>query len=400
MKSALIVLLTVLLAGAPSGYAAVKKQASPVPLVDVSLAADLSAYLKDICDWVMTLDVGSGMLKNTKDTEWSVFINGNFARLLAAGHRIFGEKTYLDEAMRWADTFFQQQQLVITPTLAESGFWGDRGQTGNPYLADAGTAATALAVCSRLADPGRQALYLTAMNRYARYLREGCLRDPQGKGRQPSTGWIIASGDHRGALGCGYYEGHLSVAPYTIATAITGGAFFSELYSLTDRVEFKETAMQAVQWLFQIRKPSGEIPYVLDGKFPYTEDFPLDTMTYSTEAFVASHTLLADETFRAALIRDIKPSIDWLLRTQNRDGSWGELRSQDQQRSPGVVTLLAWYYRSGNPDPRIAKAVRQYCRFLLNPENSRAYGVKELVRTTGFVGLVIADLLKPGVTFN
>lgn len=400
MKSVWIILLVASLAGAPSGYAAVKKQVRPVPLVDVQLAADLSPYLKNICDWVMTLDVGSGMLKNTKDTEWSVFINGNFARLLAAGYRISGEKSYLDEALRWADTFYQQQQLVITPVLTESGFWGDRGQTGNPYLADAGTASTTLAVCYRLADPGRQALYLNAMNRYARYIRDGCLHDPQGKGRQPSPGWVIASGDHRGALGCGYYEGHLSMAPYTIATAITGGAFFSELYALTGRAELKETAVQAVQWLFKVRKPSGEIPYVLDGKFPYTEDYPLDTMTYSMEAFVAGYTLITDEAFRAALLRDIAPSIEWLLRTQNRDGSWGELRSQDQQRSPGVVTLLAWYYRSGNPDPRIVKAVRQYCRFLLNPENSKAYGVKELVRTTGFVGLVVADLLKPGVTFN
>jgi hypothetical protein len=400
MKSVWIILLMVALAGAPSGYAAVHKQPRPLPLVDVPLATDLSVYLKDVCDWVMTLDVGSGALKNTKDTGWSVFINGNFARLLAAGHRIFGEKVYLDESLRWADTFYQQQQLAITPGLTESGFWGDRGQTGNPYLADAGTASTAMAVCYRLADPGRQKLYLNAMNRYARYIREGCLRDPQGKERQPSAGWVIASGDHRGALGCGYYEGHLSVEPYTIATAITGGAFFSELFSLTGRSEFKETAIQAVQWLFKVRKPSGEIPYVLDGKFPYTEEYPLDTMTYSMEAFVASHTLIADEAFRAALVRDIAPSIEWLLRTQNRDGSWGELRSQDQQRSPGVVTLLAWYYRSGNPDPRIVKAVRQYCRFLLHPENSKAYGVKELVRTTGFVGLVVAELLKPGVTFN
>ncbi len=400
MKTALIALIMISFVCAPAGFAAAKKPARPVPLIDIQMAADLSAYLKDICGWVMTLDVGGGMLKNTKDTEWSVFINGNFARLLAAGHRIFGEASYRDEALRWADTFYQQQQLAMTPKLEESGFWGDRGQTGNPYLADAGTASTALAVCSRLADPGRQALYLNAMNRYARYIREGCLRDPQGKGRQPSAGWVIASGDHRGALGCGYYEGHLSLEPYTIATAITGGAFFSELYSLTGRPEFKETATEAVRWLFRIRNPSGEIPYVLDGKFPYANEWPLDTMTYSAEGIVGSHVLIADEAFRAELIRDVKPSVEWLLRTQNRDGSWGELRSQDQQRSPGVVTLLAWYYRSGNPDPRIAKAVRQYCRFLLHPENSKAYGVKELVRTTGFVGLVVADLLKPGVTFN
>ncbi len=37
--------------------------------------------------------------------------------------------------------------------------------------------------------------------------------------------------------------------------------------------------------------------------------------------------------------------------------------------------------------------------FLLDPETSAAYGVKELVRTSGFVGLALADLLQPDCTF-
>jgi hypothetical protein len=93
------------------------------------------------------------------------------------------------------------------------------------------------------------------------------------------------------------------------------------------------------------------------------------------------------------------PCVEWLLRTQNPDGSWGAPQSYDQQRSPGVVTMLVWHYRAAKPDPRIARAVRRYCQFLLTPANSRAYGVKQLVRTSGFVGLAVADLLQPGVTF-
>jgi hypothetical protein len=92
-------------------------------------------------------------------------------------------------------------------------------------------------------------------------------------------------------------------------------------------------------------------------------------------------------------------NVEWLLRSQNPDGNWGAPESYDQQRSPGVVTVLAWHYRAGKPDPRIAQAVRRYCQFLLVPANSRAYGVKQLVRTSGFVGLAVADLLQPGVTF-
>jgi hypothetical protein len=43
--------------------------------------------------------------------------------------------------------------------------------------------------------------------------------------------------------------------------------------------------------------------------------------------------------------------------------------------------------------------VRKYCRFLLNPENSKKYGVKELIRTTGFVGLAVADVIQAGSIF-
>jgi len=41
----------------------------------------------------------------------------------------------------------------------------------------------------------------------------------------------------------------------------------------------------------------------------------------------------------------------------------------------------------------------RYSQFLLAPEYSKAYGVKQLVRTSGFVGLAVADLIQPGVTF-
>ena len=57
-------------------------------LVDDDTRQQLTTYLTDLCDWIMTLDVGSGDLKGTADTEWSIFINGNLARTLLAAHKI------------------------------------------------------------------------------------------------------------------------------------------------------------------------------------------------------------------------------------------------------------------------------------------------------------------------
>ena len=175
--------------------------------------ADLEAYLKDLCDWTLTLDVGSGALKNTKDTPWSIFINGNLARVLMAGYQITRNQAYLDEALRWADTFVQQQRIVITSAGEEGGYWADAGPTGNIYFGDAGTAATALAMACRFAPPARQQIYQRAMDRYVRFVRQGSIDDPQAKGRGATTTWFVEDPAAQGAIGTGYYKGHLSKHP-------------------------------------------------------------------------------------------------------------------------------------------------------------------------------------------
>ncbi len=368
------------------------------PLLDEELRTQLLAYHADLCDWAMTLDVGSGMLKNTTDTPWSIFINGNFARMLLAGARLHGKAEYEAEALRWCDTFVGQQQLVTTSTGETGGYWGDHGPTGNLYLADSGTAATALALVARHVQGERRERYQQALQRFAVFVHTGCREDPQGQGRQASSGWVIGEGPDAGALGCGYYNGHLSTAPYTIATAVNGGAFMALLYSLTGDERLRQTATGAVRWILSKRLPDGRLPYLLDGQ--PSDDWPLDTITYCAEALVAVPTHVDDAALRQQVGEGAKPVVEWLLRTQNEDGSWGAARSADQQRSPGVVTLLAWYYRNAEADVRVGEAIRRYCRFLLEPARSENYGIKSLVRTTGFVGLTLAELLEPGITFE
>lgn len=368
-------------------------------IVDAGSAARLLAWLRDAGEWIVGLDPGSGILKNTADTPDSIFINGNFARLLMALHRLTGEKGWLDEAIRWCDTFYGQQRLAPTSDFEEGGFWVDLGRNpkGNIYFGDGGTAASALAVGCGLADSRRAALYLKALERYARFVLRGTAADPQGLGRGATSTWLIRDGADRGALGCGYYLGHLSVKPYTVSTATTGGAFFAALHGLTGNPEYAEVARGAVAWLLGIRKPDGEIPYILDGET--SDEWPLDTLTYAAEAFIAADAYLKDPAVRALLGRELGRTVEWLLARQNPDGSWGEARSADQQRSPRVATLLAWRYRSAGRDERVRTALGKYCAFLLDPKNAADYGLKSLVRTTGFAGLSIAEILLAGSTY-
>ncbi len=374
-------------------------RAPATDIVDADTAGQLLAYLEDLNSWIMSLDVGSGKLKGTapKESTEHIFINGNFARVLFASAEITGNKVYREEALRWCDTLYRQQQLTISSKLNEAGFWPDMGRKGNIYFGDMGTAATGLAMGFRRADPKRQAMYLKAMERMARFVIEGTLVDPQDEGRKACDGWVIKDGPDQGALGCGYISGHLSTIRYTVATSNTGATFLPELYAITGNKEYREIAANAVRWILRIRKDSGEIPYTLDGK-DYAE-WPLDTMSYCGEGFISSDMYLKDSELHALMKKEVKPCVQWLLGLQNADGSWGKLRSSDQQRSPRCLSVLTWYYRNCEQDPAIPPAVRKYCKYLLNPENSKAYGVKELVKTSGFVGLAVAELLMPGSTF-
>ena len=214
---------------------------TPPPAVESPIneptRARLVPYLTDLCDWIMTLDVGSGRLKNTSDTDWSVFINGDLARTVLAGYKVTTNSAYLHEALRWCDTFVEQQVSVDTSRGEAAGCWADAGATGNIYLADGGTAATAIAVISRNADGVRRQQYRPAMERYSLFVRHGCREDPQGQGRVPCSGWVIDSGKDRASLGCGYCRGHLSTAPYIISTGVNAGAFHALRYSLAQDSE-------------------------------------------------------------------------------------------------------------------------------------------------------------------
>lgn len=396
---AVLLLLAAIVMGGVSAEATPPASSMPArdDLIDGDTREQLTAYLDDICRWIMTLDVGSGTLKNTKDTATSIFINGNFARVLMASHRISPNRARLDEALRWCDGFCLQQEKTTTSRGEPAGFWSDLGPGRNIYFGDMGTAATALAIGYRFGDDSRKRIYLDAMENMARFVMHGSAADPQDKGREATRSFVISEGPDRGALGCGYYLGHLSMKPYTISTATTGGAFFSTLYSIQPRPQYREVASAAARWLLALHKPDGEIPYMLDGKIE--TNWPLDTLSYCTEAFVAADTHLKDKEIRELMRRELRPTIQWFLAKQNPDGSWGEVRSPDQQRSPRAVSLLTWYYRTVERDPKIADGVRRYCRFLLDPANSKAYGVNELVRTTGFVGLTVAEVVSPESTF-
>ena len=135
-----------------------------------------------------------------------------------------------------------------------------------------------------------------------------------------------------------------------------------------------------------------------------------------------------------AIHEKFKPVIEFLLRTQNGDGSWGDpkpvLRGEanrspwnyrpfsDRRRSAGAVNVLTWWYLNVAKDPRILSAVRKFDQFIDDPKLAADFGMlhrregldldkgfKVVAHTdndvaTALTGLALADILSPGVGSN
>ena len=377
---------------------AMAKQAELAKLSLDELRKRARPYLEDICQAIVKQDVGSGTLKGVRDTRDSIFINGNYARVLIGGYRVTKNRRYLDEALRWCDSLVAQQVHVVTAKGSPGGWWSDIGPNRNIYLADTGTATSPLALALGYAKGERRTRYLDALTRYVAFMREGMKADPQNRGRKPSPGWIVQTGKDAGALGCGYYRGHLSTAPYCISTATTGCLMLSQLYAATKDDAYRRIAVGCARWLLGTIAKGGSIPYIIDGQRP--QHLKWGTVTYVCEGLLAAHLLVADAKLRAEIEAGLKPVVEFALRRQDTSGIWGKARSGDGQRSGLVPQLLWWYHNKVEKRDDIVQALRRNYAYVLVPQLSRRYGVKELVRPTGFVGLAAADFIEPGVTLR
>lgn len=97
------------------------------------------------------------------------------------------------------------------------------------------------------------------------------------------------------------------------------------------------------------------------------------------------------------------------INCQNANGTWAKPGSSDQARSPGVINLLTWYYEHIHHDPRVARAVRRFDAFILNPRESKAWGLLGSGAATkkwngvtvdvarSLTGRALADIVEPGV---
>jgi len=363
-------------------------------IFDKTAKKQLTAYLDDICQWILARQQASQSGQIQPVSSDPSFLQGNLARVLLAGSELTKNgSNYLTEALRWCDNLVSQQQQVLTGQGNEGGYWGT-ATAGNLDLSGSSLAAVALARAHSFADGSRRKNYHQALERYARFLLEGAKADAT---RQfpASPGWVTTQNEGGGGIGSGYAQGALLLKPTTSATA-AGAAFFAQLYAVSRNRQYREISIKALDWILKSRKPNGEIPNIFEGE--ESESVPFTTMTLCGEAIQSASYLLDDASLQQRLGTELENTVRQLMRVQSEGGTWGE--GQDRRGCSGVATLLAWYYVSFKADETIPQSLDKFWQHLSNPVHSQSFGVLLNPVATGWMGLTTAEMIKPGITFK
>ena len=207
--------------------------------------------------------------------------------------------------------------------------------------------------------------------------------------------WVIRKGPNRGAFGTGYVKGKASIKASTASTA-SGSLFFSQLYKITKNRAYKKQSIEALKWILNNRKATGEIPSFVEGK-PLSEK-SFEVVYYCAEAFQGAHYLLNDKKMVSWIFTELDPTIRWLLRSQNNKGLWG--LDVEERYSSGIVSLLAWFYLNAETDESIPSALEPAWQVWLHPVHSQSFGVLMEKIPTGLIGLTIAEMIRPGSTYG
>lgn len=380
-----VILLCLLLLFPLFSPAASRGQASPF-CADAG-CQQTRQYLKQLCEYIV----------KKKSNFPAIFVGGYYMRTLVAGYEIFGDQRYLKTAIAYADSLLERQM--------PNGFWPTG--YGPVYLADTGSALGLFIALYHHVDNQRQKKYFDAVQLYINSIeKDGMVHKDGALG----AGWRhVKDGVMTGPI----------LDKYTISSALTGGEIFTWMYHITGQNKYREMAYRALKWDLSKMRSDGNIPSILAAQGgdwdkrgdPEVDNYLWHKWTYDTSAYVGEGVLSFDlycgnPAWRRWIQGAIRPNIDFLLRTQNANGTWAKPGSLDQARSPGVINLLTWYYEHVHRDSRVAQAVRRFDAFLLNRRESKAWGLfagpsiwkgTQVDVARCITGRAVADIVQPGV---
>lgn len=328
---------------------------APAPVFIDDAVAGKTA-LRELCDHIVA---------EKKDFP-IIFIGGYYMRTLVAASQILDEPRYLEAAIAYADFLLEKQ--------SPRGYWGTG--YGDIFLADTGSALGLFIVLSKHVSAERREKYQAAVARFVKAIEQDGLVNPSG-----------AFGVGYRATPQGEVTGIMS-EEYTISSVLSGGEIFTWYGRQTVDPHYQEVAYRALRWVISTMRDDGVIPYILpaigadrtkmgtpkaDAKL--WDDMAYQVATYLGEGIISFDRHATWPAWKNEIRLAIRPHIEFLLRSQNADGTWAKHDSYDQKRSPGVANFLIWYYLHVERDERIPPAVRRFGRVLVDPAAGREFGL-------------------------
>jgi hypothetical protein len=378
---------------------------------------DTRQTLKSYCDWLLAHRLPNGFLgdyeRGAKGTRYWWYTSAYPIRTLLAAYDIFAEERYLKAVTQILDKLVQEQlpngawhqtyRNKPTSKLGTSEL--DSIMTTQwMNLADIGSIATALGVSIQYVDAQRKERYEQSLKRFC---REWAMQ-----WQQPSGGFTN-----------GMESGVARKREYSVATA-TQTAAFTALYCANGDKQFLRVAEHAAWFLLQNWKRDGRpISHAhISIKEGAVYNQPVthfgDNLYYSDGILMLYH-----HTEDSLLKNKIEQVYGWYLKGEKgllnalHNRSWFALQDAwNNSKTAGIPLAFLVYQRICN-DAAIDRAIAMFKRFLCTPAFAHRIGImvedadlpwgKHSLQTwaccsisaTGFAGLSVAEMIRPGVVF-
>jgi hypothetical protein len=160
------------------------------------------------------------------------------------------------------------------------------------------------------------------------------------------------------------------------------------MFTHTGEERYRHIAWRALSWVFGTINGEGVFPYVLahhgadldrQDEHSHSEilwrKWPYDTSSCVGEGLITFATHAATPEMLTVIHEVAGVYLEFLLRTQNADGSWGVPGGEDQKRSPEVINFLNWYSRNVKNEFRIDTARCRYLDLVTHPLRARMCGL-------------------------
>jgi len=379
--------------------------------LDSSLAHEPEAALREVCDWLLDHRRENGFLGDAWEGNAPYWYTASMpVRALLAGYDILGDQKYLDAGLVIMDLFASEQtpngafpsvlRGRITSELTEAEIQHIY-ETERLPMSDVGSVVSALAIATKYAGPEHRKIYQDSLvlfcDKWASLFqkRDGSFTDG------PNTG------------------------TYSCASAIEASAF-SLASKATGETKFLQSAKRALRFLLpdwmEDGRMIGRAPHwPVRNRLPFVmETLYFGDQWYYDEGFITSAHYVEDPELKRDLLEALQHRVfgDCGLLRALGDGVWWPVQDVwNNAKSLGMVQTLLAMKSFDMSTPELEDALKLLQQVICTPEYSHRLGVMVddsehpadkfgsrswggmATEATGFAGMTIAEMIKPGVLY-